>query len=126
VGFLRKINGHRQDKVLKINYFKNMKISSRVNSQSIAFFICFMYVEGSRNNEITKNNNNHNNLCLCHLVETCSIIRGLGWYLVTDISGQPIGSHFCRLRRPRRIILDYLTHEVGTDRPSRNVGNQLP
>jgi len=94
VGFLRKINGHRQDKVPKRNYFENVKIISGVNSQCIAFFICFMYVEGSRNNETTKNSNNHNNKYLCHLVETCSMIRGVGWYLVTDISGQPIGHIF--------------------------------
>ena len=92
--FLRKINGYRQDKVLRRNVFENVQISSGVNLQYVASFIFFMYVEGSRNNETTKNNNNHNNKYLCHVVETCSMLRGVGWYLVTDVSGQPIGPIF--------------------------------
>jgi hypothetical protein len=38
------------------------------------------------------------------------ISRSVDWWLVTDVSGQPIG-------------LDYLTLEDGTNRMSRNVGN---
>jgi len=54
VGFLHKINGYRQYKVLSRNDFENVKISSGVNSQYVASLICSMYVDGSRNNETTK------------------------------------------------------------------------
>jgi len=58
-------------------------------------FICFIYVEVSRSNETTTNTiKNHNNKYLCHVVETCGMLRGIGWYLVTDVSGQPIGPVF--------------------------------
>ena len=47
--------------------------------------------------------------------EICSsgILCSVDWYLVTDVSGQPIGS----------VFLDYLTLEDGTDMLSSNVGD---
>jgi hypothetical protein len=71
-----------------------VKISSGVSAQYVASIIFFMHVEGSRNNETTKSNNNHNNKYLCHVVKTCSMLRGVGWYLVTDVAGQPISPIF--------------------------------
>ena len=65
-----------------------------MNIQYVASFIYFMYVEGSKNNETTKYNNIHNNKHLCHVVETSSMLGGVGWYLATDVSVQPIGYIF--------------------------------
>jgi hypothetical protein len=54
VGFLRKINGYRRDKVLRRSDFENVKISSGVNLQYVASLIWSICVECSRNNETTK------------------------------------------------------------------------
>ena len=71
VGFLRKMRGYGQDKVLRRKDVENVMIRSGVNSRYVASFICFRYVEGSRSNETitsSNNNNNNNNKYLCHVM----------------------------------------------------------
>ena len=47
------------------------------------------------------------------------MLRRVDWWLVTDVSGQPISYIF----KGQAVFLDCLTGEDRTDKLSRNVGN---
>ena len=57
------------------------------------------------------------------------VLRGLGWWMATDVSGQPIRPVFkgqAVQEGQADQCFDYLIIEAGIDRLCQNVGNQLP
>ena len=69
-------------------------------------------------------------------LRSSGMLRSVGWYLVTEVSGHSVGPIVkgtagqveCRKRMNQfpEFSLDCFTLEYVTDRPARNVGKQLP
>jgi hypothetical protein len=99
------------------------------------WFTVYQLIHNITNNTINSTHTLFNNILFVRIQVSSAVqltsllfgvLRGIGWYLVTDVSGQTVGLIFRGVKQSRKERNDCMIVEDGTDGLSRNVGNQVP